>query len=483
MWWRWLLQRRTWWWLAIALLVRGAYFWLFLHEHGLHSAWYGWGAENGDTPGYFEPIDSYLAGNAYRPDFRTPGYGIPYLLFRIYTTPQGAGTGILFLQFLLSVASVVVLTRSAGLLGASQRLQDITCVAFALFGRVAVYDVHWFTESFCVSAMIFGVHGWLAGLRSGHWSAFLWSGAWMGWAVFLRPVQALWLMLMAAGLLLMVNGFLRQKLSLLALFLLPFMCIDGLWIRRNWIMHHEVSPLSRGTVMPELAGSQMYPVMRFMQAIGGNYIHWDPSATIRWFNMREGPHGAQGKRMDRNVRMPEYALSASLTADSLHVLADEMARFSDPALDEAVRRQLLGTITQRCDRYISRYRSERPWQYHLMAPCRLTGLFFHRAGLAGLFADPPRSPGWWVTPLEILDKLMHWLVLIGGLFAAGRWIAHWRSDHLRAWLAALTVVGVTVFPWVLRLCEGRYLVPMYPWLLLLCILALAPATVHRRSPE
>lgn len=481
MWWQWLLERRTWYWLLIAIVIRGAYFWLFLHEHGLHGAWYGWGAENGDTPSYFEPIDAHLSGHAYRPDFRMPGYGIPYLLFRYYTTPQGAGTAMLFLQYLLGVASVVVLTRSARPLGASRRAQDVICIGFALFGRVAVYDVHWFTESICVSAMIFAVHGWLAGSRSGHWSTFLWSGTWMAWAVFLRPVQALWLMLLAIGVVLLLSYNLRRKALMAGMFLLPFLLTDGLWVRRNWIMHHEFAPLSRGMVVPELAGSQMYPVMRFMQATGGNYIHWDPSATIRWFNMREGPLGAQGKRVDRNVQMPAYALSASITTDSLHALADDMARYSDTALTAGSRRQLLTTITARCDRYISHYRVERPWQYHVMAPLRLTGQFFHRAGLAGLFADPPRSPGAWVTPLEILDKLMHWIVLIGGLLAACWWIAQWRAYPMQAWLAVLTVMGVAVFPWALRLCEGRYLVPMYPWLLLLFILAIAHPTEVGKS--
>ncbi len=481
MWWRWLLQRRTWWWLAIALLLRGAYFWLFLHEHGLHGAWYGWGAENGDTPGYFEPMDAYLSGNGYRPDFRMPGYGLPFLIFRWYTTPQGAGTALLFLQYALGVWSVVVLARCTRMLGATPRMQDLTCVAFALFGRVAVYDVHWFTESLCISATIIAVHGWLAGLRSGHWSALLWSGAWMAWAVFLRPIQALWLALMAVGLVLFLSYATRRRLILAALFLLPFLLVDGLWVRRNYIVHGQLAPLTRGMVMPELAGSQMYPVMRFMQVIGGNYLHWDPSATIRWFNMREGPLGAPGKRTDKDVHMPLFALSPSITVDSLKVLAREMAEYSDSTLVGDARTRALGLITARCDRYIAHYRSERPWQYQVTARVRLTGLFFRRAGLAGLLADAPRKPGPWVTPLEVLDRAMHWSVLIGGLLGACLFMSRWRTDRIRAWLALLTVIGVFVVPWGLRMCEGRYLVPLYPWLLVLLVLAIAGRSMLGKS--
>ena len=118
MWWGWLKQRDTWLFFGIALLLRGSLFGILLNQHGLHSAWYGWGAETGDTPGYFEPIDSFLAGHGYRPDFRMPGYGLPYLVFRLFTTPQGAGSGIIVLQALLGVLSVVVLARTAKILGA-----------------------------------------------------------------------------------------------------------------------------------------------------------------------------------------------------------------------------------------------------------------------------------------------------------------------------------------------------------------------------
>lgn len=471
MWTRWLLQRRTWAWLAIALVLRGGYFALFIQEHGLHGAWYGWGAENGDTPGYFEPIDAYLRGEGYLPDFRMPGYGLPYLLARLYTTPQGAGTAIIFLQAALGILSVMVLARSLRLLGAGDRLATAGCVAYALLGRVAVYDVCWFTESFCTSALILAMHGWLAHLRTGSLRMLSWSGAWAAWAVFLKPVFALWLVLLAAGILLLVRASLRRRAVLAALFLLPFALADGWWMRRNWIMHGALVPLSHGTIMPELARSPMYPLMRLLQATGGNYLHWDPSAHIRWFNMREGPRGAPGKRKDRGVEMPSFALSPGITGDSLRTLAAEMPRYSDPSLHYTERSAVLRRITDRCERYIRTYRTERPWQYQVMARWRLTVLFFNKAGLGGLFGEPPRRPGPLVSPLNLLDTLMHWGLLVGGLGGSLLLLARGRERSLR-WLALLTLVGVLVYPWGLRLCEGRYLVPMLPFLLMMLTLAM-----------
>jgi len=37
----------------------------------------------------------------------------------------------------------------------------------------------------------------------------------------------------------------------------------------------------------------------------------------------------------------------------------------------------------------------------------------------------------------------------------------------------MTLISIFLIPWCLRLAEGRYLVPMYPWLLLLLILGIA----------
>ena len=479
MWWRWLTQRDTWAFIAIALLVRGWLFSIFLHEHGLHGAWYGWGAETGDTPGYFEPIDSFLEGHAYRPDFRMPGYGLPYLLTRLYTTPQGAGTAIVFLQFLLGAAGVVTLARCARLLGSPRWAQYTICLAFAVMPRMAVYDVYWFTESFCTGAMIIATHGWIAHLRTGSRGALLWSGTWMAWAVFLRPVQFVWLVLMVVGLMILLRNNWRPRIFAALLFLLPFVLSDGWWIRRNQIMHREFAPFSRGMVMPELATSPMYPLMRFLQATGGNFYHWDPSAHIRWFNMREGPLGRQGPRIDKGVVMPAFALCESITEDSLRAWANDMLRYSDASTTAAERRALFRSMSARSDRYVRYYTDERPWQHLVSSRIRLTGLLFNRAGSGPLFHTPPNFPGWFQKPIEFLDPLTHWVVLCGGIIATFFAMLNWRRERIVAWLSAMALISVFIVPWGLRMCEGRYTVPMYPWLALILVIGVPRITAAR----
>ena len=481
MWWEWLKQRDTWVFIAIAVIVRGALFSVFLRGHGLHEAWFGWGAETGDTPGYFDPIDSFLDGHAYRPDYRMPGYGLAYLLFRAFSTPQGAGTGVILLQALLGMVSVVVLARCAKLLDAPRWGQYATCVLHALFARLILYDAYWLTESFCTSAMIFGTHGWLAHRRTGSWAALVWGGAWLMWAVFLRPVQVVWLVMLAVALMINTRTPWRTRLVATALFLLPFTLADGWWVRRNAVMHGEIAPLSRGVVMPELLSSPMHPLMRFLQATGGNYIHWDPSAHIRWFNMREGPLGRPGPRVDRNVVMPAFALCEHLTADSLRAWAADMSRWSDDGTTPEERIALFRSMNARSDRFVQYYKDERPWQYAIASRARLTALYFGLAGSGALFRSSEREARWFMPSPFLLDAPMHWTVLIGGLIAALLAILRWKRASQPAWIAFVTLTSIFLIPWGLRLCEGRYLVPMYPWLILLLVLTIAQQTGPRSA--
>ena len=251
-------------------------------------------------------------------------------------------------------------------------------------------------------------------------------------------------------------------------------------------MHGTFSPLSQGAIMPELANSPMYPLMRFLQATGGNFYHWDPSAHIRWFNMREGLFAGPGPRVDRGAEMPRFATCERITEDSLTAWAKEMSQWNDTSINAAHRVELLRSMNARSDRYVHYYAEDRPWQYHLGARIRLTGLLFRMTGGGSLFRDNRDDPQARYRPSDhLLDAPLHWLILIGGLVACVVALVHWRTAPTVAYIAMLTLISIFIIPWGLRLCEGRYLVPMYPWLVVLLMSALSASSacmnLHRRA--
>lgn len=72
-----------------------------------------WYWEVTDTPGYIEPIESILNGGDYSPDYRMPGVGAPYWIFRQFLSQTASYKAMVALQWLLSGLSVLLLALLA----------------------------------------------------------------------------------------------------------------------------------------------------------------------------------------------------------------------------------------------------------------------------------------------------------------------------------------------------------------------------------
>ncbi|MBL0044469.1 MAG: hypothetical protein IPP33_08745 [Flavobacteriales bacterium] len=130
------------------------------------------------------------------------------------------------------------------------------------------------------------------------------AGLWLTWAIFLRPVYAIALPLIAAGLLLKNTGHVRRPIHHVLFLFLPFIVFDGAWTWRNWTVHQQLRPLANSLYYPEFKEAPTYAIFQYLQCYGGNQAWWDPRADIRWFNVREGVMGRHGRLADNNVEPP-----------------------------------------------------------------------------------------------------------------------------------------------------------------------------------
>lgn len=467
----------TWRWAIIALAIRSGFFAVFLLEHGFQQRRWGWGESFTDTSGYFDPIDHLLAHGSYDPDFRMPGYGAVYLLARLFTTQPGAGNLVLAAQLLLGVCAVVALARIARMLGLPLWAQHASVVAFAFMPRVAVYDVMWYTESFLTSALVLGAHALLSYRTTGSRAALAWSGVWLGWAVFLKPVWLLWWGLACA--IAATHGSIRERTRNALLFALPFLIADGCWTLRNQQVHHRLIPFNTATVMPELAHGPVWPLMRLMRATGGNPYYWDRTSEMSWFS--------GGRMMSAQVPappmpelLPTLALCDRITADSLRVLRDLFMAFERNGTDTAARSGIATAIGEHCDRYIGYFAHDEPWRHQVLARLRHGALAWRRAGLSGVFRVPVRHPAPWVAPLRAIEPVLYVILLLG--LHAGALVVLLRGVAVQRIIALAVLAGYYVFPLVLRLPEGRYAVPMYPWMLLVMLMAFAALRTSQDDP-
>lgn len=463
----WLLRLSTWKWWLLALLARGMLFAVMLQEHGFHFSLYGWGIEGGDTGSYFEPVDSWLAGHGYQPDLRMPGYGVVYALFRQITTEPGSGVLILAAQLALSAMACVVLMRLTATLGAGRYAQLAVFWLFALSPRQALFDAALLTESFCTSALVFAAANLVAHIKAPSVRYVLFAGAWLAWAIFLRPVY----IGLFAPLLLFAWWPLRDRpwraFQHALMLALPFIVTDAAWTVRNWRVHDAFHPLSNGYFYPAMERSPVIALVRYLQAYGGNVYHWDEHADIRWFNMREGPEGRAGRLKDLDVEPPSCAYGPRCDRDSLLLLADNMAEWLDTLHATRSRAEITAEALARSERLVRYMREDRPWVFWCWSRVRLLGLQFGKAGMGGLFeqylrGDPPYAP-----LISAWDTAWYWIIIpagfVGAVFIALRWRRYSAGFLL---MAGIILYGVLIHPIAARLCEGRYVVPVYPFLLL-----------------
>ena len=463
----WLFQRATLVWFGIALIARGVLFWIFLQEHGFHYSLYGWGVEGGDTPSYFTPIDSLINGNGYQPDLRMPGYGLIYLLLRLFTTEPGAGLVIIFLQLFLGALSCVALMNIAEMMGLGQRWQRLTFWLSALCPQLAFLDVQLVTESFCSSALIFSIFHVLAHLKRPSNANMIVAGLWLTWAIFLRPVYAIALPLIAAGLLLKNTGHVRRPIHHVLFLFLPFIVFDGAWTWRNWTVHQQLRPLANSLYYPEFKEAPTYAIFQYLQCYGGNQAWWDPRADIRWFNVREGVMGRHGRLADNNVEPPPVAFSARCTRDSLLALANDMAQWSDSTTSAAMRSEINARAIARSQRLVRYFREDRPVIYHVWSRIRLLGSQLRRAGLNDLFESHFRGDPFYAPLIVAFNDAWYWIIMPLGAFGALRGILDRKT--VNPVIAVVLIASLLVHPFVFRMCEGRYILCMYPFLLLMAM--------------
>src|SRR5689334_1269753 len=103
-------SREVWICVVLALVSRIAIAALFIQYKPsiIREPWTGTFARwAGDTPSYFEAVDSWLSGGVYAPDWRPPGYAFVYLLARLVAAPPQAADLIVVLQVLVSTIAAL----------------------------------------------------------------------------------------------------------------------------------------------------------------------------------------------------------------------------------------------------------------------------------------------------------------------------------------------------------------------------------------
>lgn len=450
----------------LALSVKGVLF-IGLLQRFRNAMFPGyWGGFTFDSASYIDPVEHLLANGAYLPDYRMPGFAVPYWCLRQLFDKAQALNAYLLLQLLMGALSVVLLARIAFHITRAVAAFHVVFWLFAISTFVSLYDVLPLTESLTSSVIIIAVYLLLRGTSSGKAWHLAAAGLFFTWAAFLRPVMLPLLVFGMLAVLLRSAPWRWERRRAALAFLLPFLLIETAWILRNHAVHERVVPLSTSWMMPDFLGSPTYRMCEVVQAFGGSLVWWDPQAEIRAFNIKDVGEAEHLRSPAHPPVIPAYAATPGFPMDSLQALARTVERWnmaaSDPALRASEGRRILETGAL----YIATYKAEKPFQYYMVAPLRILGKFtLHN----GTYLDLPNPRNAVERMATWFFALLYWLSIFGGALAAVVAVFNPTWNRSKLLIPVIFGYGLLVHPLILRFCEYRYLVPFYPWGLLLAV--------------
>jgi hypothetical protein len=456
-------------WIFLAFFFKSIIFIFLIYRQDLSPLPGFRGVIAGDTYTYFSPIDNLITHGAYSPDFRMPGYGLLYFPFAFLFSKTIAYTIIIVLQFIAASLSVYCLAIIAYNIFKSKAMFYLTFYLFAISTYTSLFDTTLLTESFTCSFLIFSVFFLLKALhnRSKTYINLVFSGVFLTEVFFLRPIFAPLFLIFCV---LILVFFYRNKsgklMPKLLAFLLPLILIDGAWTTRNYLKHDKFIPAT-SFYYPRIANSYDLPLYTLVSSWGGANQYWEPDAEIRWFGVEDG---LPPELHNRSVSLPDYIYTSKFNYDSLLALKKQLSIYisneSNPNADSVKMKSLLATIRTKCFFYANSIKTEKPFLYYIKAPIMRTKHFLVHSGTYNLFVTLTSQLNTVQYCVKILYSLFYLFII--GFGAIGILILFRQSILVTPviMITAIVVYTIVIHPVVLGVCEKRYFVPAYPFMLI-----------------
>jgi len=420
-----------------------------------------WATVAPDTLVHLESVENLLSTGTFEPDWRPPGYALPYLLLRLFFGAADAGSALCVFQVICSALAVLFLAAIALELEGSRRLALAVFITFTASSFTAAYDSYLLTESLAISVLIGMVWALLRLRRSDSHRFALAVGILGAWAVFLRPV----LVAVVVGMGLWLSGPSMRKTTRSVVLLLPLAVGLGAWGGRGLSLHHKFEPLG-----PRWAPSYR-PVDRalqtFVQAFGGSIVHWNPKAEIVWFEFMihksyRIPEGAAGR-----ISFPSGMYTSLVTPKSLEGIKTRLKASIHPGIDEVTRNAEQTAVARDLERMTESIRSERPLFFYVIAPLRVLRSHLAHSGTVDLLPVPWRELSWPLLFFKLAMSGLYAWVVVFGLIGVSLFLLGPKSDPWGwALVAGSFLVPLLVYTVVLRLDEYRYFASSFPFALI-----------------
>src|SRR4051812_9707009 len=131
---------------------------------------------SGDCDSYLSAIDNLIDHGKYEPDYRMPGYGLPYFAFRLLTTKEYSVNLLVVFQTALDAVATILLALSLFWITGKRAGFYLTLIFYGLGVTVSCYNNWIMTESMTSSTLIIGFYFLVKYWRERETSSLIYAG-------------------------------------------------------------------------------------------------------------------------------------------------------------------------------------------------------------------------------------------------------------------------------------------------------------------
>ncbi len=458
-------------WLLLAVIFKGLLFVFCIYKE-YHASKIGtWWGTSGDTNSYLWPIENLVDHGKYYLDYRMPGYGIFYLPLYFLFPKVVAINILLAIQLIVASISNYLLALIARKIFKTDALFYLTFYLYGLSIYSNMFDETVLTESFTTSFFIISIYFFIKFFETKKVIFLIIVGGLLADIIFMRPVFFptiffYWLIL--------IFQFFKQKKSLLKfsfLLFIPFVIFESSWIIRNYVQHNVFAPFF--ATIAKSKSSYFYPnatdsgVCSFLQSFGGNIDYSAPNAEIRCLGFGENSN------FNDHPIMPSYIYTSKFNADSVAIIRKKFETvLYDTTTTQEQKVAKLEPVYNELNSFAASIKKEKPFVYYLISPAINFKRFFVHSGTYNLFAQATNQLNLIQLGIKIFYTFFYWFVFLLGVI--GIFMQFRNLFQMKITALMLLLVGYTglIHPIVLRVCEVRYFVPMFPFVTLFAAYAL-----------
>ena len=422
---------------------------------------FGLAIEGGDTFSYFIPIENYLSGNEYGPPCRMPGFLPFYFLINLFTSSRTIiYCFIVIFQILLSSLAITFILDFLRPRIKVKPLMLIFLIVFALNTFIGIWDIILMADSFASSFIVLAVCLLIKYPQRYH--IYLFAGLLIIGSVFFRPINIVFIPILIVFFL--FKGLNKRNIQKISIFLFPTVILMSCWIYRNYNQSGKFIPFTQFTGCYTSFNEQYYKMIKVPTALGLDFV-WGSDGE---YFIKE--KGKLNEKLLNEITTPEFNIKRIQKFRQYYLLSfkDSFAFKKDEVINEI-------------ELYLNSYKKNKPFQYYIVNPAKLTFKFLFPKRLDNLIL-PPREK---MNAFQFILKSGYYiLLLVGNLFfvlfvfiKCIEWIKNYirkkeKPDPIVFLIILLPIAFILAHSVIMGFIEQRYLAGTYLFILISAVLFL-----------